>query len=99
MRRSPPGANNGRGRMEVCRSSFVARWFRFVEKKRGLRRTGSNWLGGLGEAVFFASLFLLGTLLLSVLVGTHLVRPDPARFALGVGGWLLVLVTASSIVL
>ena len=77
----------------------MARWFRFVEKKRGDRRTGSNWLGGLGEAVFFASLFLLGTLLLSVLLGTHMVRPDPDRFALGVGGWLLVLVTASSIVL
>jgi hypothetical protein len=77
----------------------VARWFRFVEKKRGRRRTGSNWLGGLGEAVFFASLFLLGTLLLSVLVGTHLARPEPGRFALGVGWWLMVLVTASSIVL
>jgi hypothetical protein len=77
----------------------VARWFRFVEKKRGRRRTGSNWIGGVGEAAFFGSLFLLGTLLLSLLVGTHLWRPDPERFALGVGGWLMVLVTASSIVL
>lgn len=77
----------------------MARWFRFVEKKRGRRRTGSNWVGSLGEAIFCASLFLLGTLLLSLLVGTHLVRPDPGRFAFGVGGWLLVLVTASSIVL
>jgi len=77
----------------------VARWFRFVEKKRGLRRTGSNWIGSLGEATFCASLFLLGTLLLSLLVGTQLLRPDPSQFALGVGFWLLVLVTASSIVL
>lgn len=77
----------------------MARWFRIVEKKRGGRRTGSNWLGSVGEAVFCASLFLLGSLLLSLLVGTHLVRPDPGKFAFGVGGWLLVLVTASSIVL
>ena len=41
----------------------VARFFRFVEKKRGERRTGSNLLGSLGEAVFCGSLFLLGTLL------------------------------------
>lgn len=83
----------------TLRSADVARWFRFVEKKRGGRRTGSNWIGSLGEAIFFASLFLLGTLLLSVLLGTQFVRPDPERYAFGVGGWLLVLVTASSIVL
>jgi hypothetical protein len=77
----------------------VARLFRFVEKKRGARRTGSNWLGSLGEAIFCASLFLLGSLLLSLILGTQLVQPDSGRFALGVGGWLLVLVTASSVVL
>ncbi len=77
----------------------MARWFRFLEKKRGRRRTGSNWLGSLGEAIFCAALFLLGTLLLSLLLGTQLIRPDPSQFALGVGFWLLVLVTASSVVL
>jgi hypothetical protein len=77
----------------------VARLFRFVEKKRGERRTGSNLIGSLGEAVFCGSLFLLGTLLLSVIVGMQLVQPDPARFAFGVGGWLLILVTSSSVVL
>lgn len=77
----------------------MARFFRFVEKKRGERRTGSNLVGSLGEAAFCASLFVLGTLLLSVIVGTHLVRPDPDRFAFGVGGWLLILVTGSSVVL
>lgn len=77
----------------------MARLFRFVEKKRGQRRTGSNFLGSLGEALFCGSLFLLGSLLLSVIVGTHLVQPDPDRWVFGVGGWLLILVTASSVVL
>ena len=49
----------------------MARFFRFVEKKRGERRTGSNWVGSLGEAIFCGSLFLLGTLLL--------LRPAPAE--------------------
>jgi hypothetical protein len=70
-----------------------------VEKKRGERRTGSNWIGNLGEAIFCGSLFLLGTLLLSVIVGGQLVEPDPRQFHFGVGGWLLILVTCSSIVL
>jgi hypothetical protein len=77
----------------------VSRFFRFVEKKRGRRRTGSNWVGSHGEAIFCASLFLLGTLLLSVIVGTQIMRPEPGRLALGVGWWLLVLVTASSTVI
>jgi hypothetical protein len=80
-------------------SSGVARFFRFVEKKRGERRTGSNWVGSLGEAIFCGSLFLLGTLLLSVIIGSHIVQPDPSQFKFGVGGWLLVLVTTSSVVL
>jgi hypothetical protein len=80
-------------------SSGVARLFRFVEKKRGQRRTGSNLLGSLGEAVFCGSLFLLGSLLLSVIVGTQLVQPDPDRYVFGVGGWLLILVSGSSAML
>ena len=77
----------------------MARVFRFVEKKRGQRRTGSNLVGSLGEAAFCGALFLLGTLLLSVIIATHLLRPDPSRFVFGVGGWLLVMVTGSSILL
>jgi len=77
----------------------VARFFRFVEKKRGQRRTGSNLVGSLGEAVFCGCLFLLGTLLLSVIITSQLVRPNPAPFALGAGGWLIVLAASSSIVL
>lgn len=77
----------------------MARLFRFVQKKRGKRHTGSNLMGSVGEAVFCGSLFLLGTLLLSVIVATQLIEPNPRLFLLGVGGWLLVLVTASSMVL
>jgi hypothetical protein len=77
----------------------VARFFRLVEKKRGERRTGSNWVGNLGEATFCGGLFLLGTLLLSIIVASQIVEPNPGQFAFGVGGWLLILVTTSSIVL
>jgi len=77
----------------------VARLFRFVEKKRGERRTGSNLIGSFGEAAFCGSLFVLGTLLLGVIVGTQVVQPDPSQFAFGVGGWLVILVAASSVVL
>jgi hypothetical protein len=38
----------------------LARNFRYYEKKRGHRRTGSRALGNLGEAVFFAVLLVLG---------------------------------------
>ena len=38
----------------------MARNFRYFEKKRGHRRTGSRTLGSLGEALFFASLLVLG---------------------------------------
>ncbi|MGA2033230.1 MAG: DUF3592 domain-containing protein [Thermoguttaceae bacterium] len=38
----------------------MARSFRFYEKKRGHRRTGSHILGSVGEAAFFAVLLLLG---------------------------------------
>lgn len=49
--------------------------FRFYEKKRGNRRTGSRTLGSLGEAGFFAALFLLGCAGLVVLLAT-LVVPE-----------------------
>jgi len=38
----------------------LARNFRWYEKKRGNRRTGSSRLGRAGELLFFAALFLLG---------------------------------------
>jgi hypothetical protein len=38
----------------------VARNFRYFEKKRGHRRTGSRLFGNVGEAVFFAILLVVG---------------------------------------
>jgi hypothetical protein len=38
----------------------VARNFRFYEKKRGHRRTGSRLVGSAGEAIFFAAFLVLG---------------------------------------
>jgi hypothetical protein len=38
----------------------VARNFRYFEKKRGHRRTGSRLFGSLGEAIFFAVMLLVG---------------------------------------
>lgn len=69
----------------------MARLFRFLEKKRGKRRTGSNLAGGVGEAVFFALLFLLGIGTMASLISAY----DPSRYQFGVGGWLIVLVSAS----
>ncbi|MEN6497771.1 MAG: hypothetical protein ABFD16_26025 [Thermoguttaceae bacterium] len=51
----------------------MARGFRFYEKKRGNRRTGSKTLGSAGEALFFASFFLVGCLGVVVLVATLLI--------------------------
>jgi hypothetical protein len=77
----------------------VARLFRFVQKKRGERRTGSNLVGSLGEAFFFGTLFVLGVLSLSTLLADHLLDPDPGSFAIGVGKWLFMLLMASFVVL
>jgi len=77
----------------------VARLFRFVEKKRGQRRTGSNLVGSLGEAVFYGTLFVLGALSLSALLANQLLDPDPGAFAIGVGKWLFLLLMASFVLL
>jgi hypothetical protein len=73
----------------------VAKLLRLWEKKRGDRRTGSRVVGGLGEAFFFAVMFLLGTISLAYLLTTQLLEPTPELYSLGVGFWLLVIVLAS----
>lgn len=77
----------------------MARLFRFVQKKRGERRTGSNLVGSLGEAIFFGTLFVLGILSLSTLLANHLLNPDPGSFAIGFGKWLFLLLMSSFVVL
>ena len=77
----------------------MARLFRFLEKKRGGRRTGSNLLGSVGEAAFCGSMFLLGTVSLTALIATEVVEHHPESFALGLGKWLLLLVMGSFVLL
>jgi len=48
-------------------------------KKRGDRRTGSQVLGSLGEALFFTILFLLGSLALILLLTSTQLHSWPAR--------------------
>lgn len=53
----------------------MARTFRWYQKKRGNRRTGSRTLGSIGEALFFAFLLLIGGIALAVMIST-LVIPE-----------------------
>jgi hypothetical protein len=77
----------------------VARLFRFLEKKRGQRRTGSNLMGSVGEALFCGALFLLGVLSLTAVLASYLLDPDPAAFTFGVGRWLGILAMASFVII
>jgi len=73
----------------------LSRLFRLLEKKRGERRTGSNLVGSLGEALLYGAMFLLGVTALSALVAAHVWRPDSAWYSVGVGFWLMVVVLSS----
>ena len=73
----------------------LPRLIRWLEKKRGDRRTGSNLVGSVGEAVFHGALFLLGIGALSALITSHVMHPDSAWYAVGFGFWCMVLVLSS----
>jgi hypothetical protein len=70
-----------------------------LEKKRGDRRTGSNLVGSVGEAVFYGALFLLGVTALAALLTAHVVQPATAWYAVGFGFWCVVLVLTSFVIL
>jgi hypothetical protein len=53
----------------------LARTFRWYQKKRGNRRTGSRILGSVGEAFFFAFLLVIGGMALTAMLFT-LVIPE-----------------------
>jgi len=53
----------------------LARWLRIYEKKRGHRRTGSQKLASLGEALFFSVFLGIGLILLVALL-VRLVIPE-----------------------
>lgn len=73
----------------------MARTFRLWEKKRGDRRTGSPLVGGLGEALFFGVLFLLGSVSSAYLIAAHGLGAAPPLRQPGFGFWLMVLVVVS----
>ena len=53
----------------------MARTFRYFEKKRGNRRTGSRLLASIGEAVFFAVMLVVG--IVAIILGiTWLIVPE-----------------------
>jgi hypothetical protein len=51
----------------------LARTFRWYQKKRGNRRTGSQKLGSIGEALFFAFFLLIGGITLAVMLSTLII--------------------------
>ena len=80
----------------------MARLIRIWGKKRGDRRTGSRLLGGVGEAIFYAGLALLGTLSLVAIVTARFVRFEGSEVVAGISGWglwLTVLVLVSFVVI
>ncbi len=71
-----PCTHNFTDRRRGFRESFVlSRWFRFYEKKRGDRRTGSKQFASLGEALFF-SVFLLAGAVFFAIMFANLVIPE-----------------------
>lgn len=71
--------------------------FRLWEKKRGARRTGSKWMGGAGETVFWVAMFLVGVMALSELIIAHWGDRQSASQGTSWGLWLLLLVFVSLI--
>jgi hypothetical protein len=91
---SPSGGNDAPPIRDL-----MARNFRLWHKKRGDRTTGSELVGGLGEALFFGILFLLGAVSLTYLITTNLMNPNPEIYAFGWGFWLRALVVTSFVVI
>ncbi len=77
---------------------WLARWLRVWEKKRGTRRTGSKLVGTLGEALFSATLFVLGGVSLTALLVLRAL-PIEHPFPPGFGFWVMVIVLSSFMLL
>lgn len=74
--------------------------FKWLEKKRGARRTGSRIAGGVGEALFFGSVFLLGGVALTGLILSRILKELPSGVPKleGLGFWIALLVVVAFIV-
>jgi hypothetical protein len=77
----------------------MPRTVRLWGKKRGERRTGSRGVASAGEGLFYGSLFVLGSLLLSVQLTTLFINPSAVPYQPGFGFWLALLVGLSSLVI
>lgn len=77
----------------------MARWFRLLEKKRGDRHTVSQTAAGVGEAVFFGVMFLIGAAWLSALIGAQLTASSVKELQIGYGFWLMVLLMTSFVLI
>lgn len=74
----------------------MAKLFRLWEKKRGDRRTGSRVVGGVGEALFTGSLFVLGVAGISGTLADRLWGyGEKVPLSFGFGFWVLLLVSSS----
>jgi hypothetical protein len=71
--------------------------FRLWEKKRGARRTGSKWMGGAGETLFWVAMFLVGVMALSELLVAHWGARESTSRGASWGLWLMLLVVVSLI--
>lgn len=68
-------------------------------KKKGGRMSGWWFVGSLGEALFFAFVFLIGILCLTTTVGWQFVYPNTQSIKIGSGFWLLTTVSTAFVVL
>lgn len=73
----------------------MPRRFRLWEKKRGDRRTGSKLVGSAGEALFFGSLFLFGSIAMAALLTPRELAGQEPMGRLWM--WLIGIVLASLI--
>ena len=72
---------------------------RLWSKKRGSRLAGWQVWGAVGEALFFAVLFLLGVLTLSGTIASQVIRPNPEAMRFGFGFWVLILSSVSFVLI
>jgi hypothetical protein len=68
-------------------------------KKRGGRMTGWWFIGSLGEALFFAAVFLIGVFLSAILVSWQLMSQSTQPLKIGYGFWLFLGVCLSFVVM
>lgn len=77
----------------------MAKFVRLWGKKRGGRMSGWWVVGSVSEAAFFGLLFLLGIVTLTTVVTWRIFWPESSILKIGFGFWLMVIASASFIVI